>query len=91
MVDSLPFQGLTIQTDRPGKKAPEALTTSIPPLESGAVGTIPKDDQTKLNPIPEEEEELMEQELRMQREEEIYNLYIGQLSLEDSDMDTETH
>ena len=32
----------------------------------------------------------MEQELRMQREEEKYNFYIGQLSLEDSNTDMET-
>ena len=44
LVDSLPFQGLTIQTDGPGEKALEVSTTSIPPLEPGAVGTIPKDD-----------------------------------------------
>ena len=64
--------------------------TLIPPLEHGAVGTIPKDDQTKLNPIPEEEQNLTEQELRMKREEEKYNFYISQLSPEDSNTDTET-
>ena len=40
-VDSLPFQGLTIQTDEPDKKAPEVLTILIPPIEPGAVGTVP--------------------------------------------------
>ena len=89
-VDSLPFHGLTIWTDRPDEKALEVLTTSMPPLELGEVGTIPKDTQMKLTPIPKEEEGLMEQELRMQKEEEKYSFYIGQLSPEDSDMDTET-
>ena len=42
----------------------------IPPVEPGAMGTIPKDDQAKLNPIPKEEGELTVQELRMQKEEE---------------------
>ena len=90
LIDSLPFQGLTIQTDGPDKKTPEVLTTLIPPLELEAVGTIPKDNQTKLNPIPKEEEGLMEQELRMQKEEEKYNFFMGQLSVEDSNIDTET-
>ena len=89
-VDSLPFQGLTIWTDRPDEKAPEVLTILIPPIEPGAVGTIPKDNQVKLNPILKEEEELTEQELRMQKEEEKYNFYISQLRLEDSDTDMET-
>ena len=53
--DSLPFQGQTIQTDGPDKKAPEVSTMLIPPLEPGAVGTIPKDNQMKLNPMPKEE------------------------------------
>ena len=53
-VDSLPFQGLTIWTDKPDKKAPEVLTTLIPPIEPGTMETIPKDDQAKLNPIPKE-------------------------------------
>ena len=65
-VDTLPFQGLTIQTDEPDKKAPEVSTIPIPPTEPEAVRTIPKDDQAKLNLIPEEEGELMEQELWMQ-------------------------
>ena len=70
--------------------APEVLTPLISQLEPGAVGTISKDDQMKLNPIPKEEEGLMEQELRMQKEEENYSFYIGQLSLDDRDMDMET-
>ena len=59
-VDSLPFQGLTIQTDRPDKKALEVSTTLILLLEQGAVGTAPKDGQTELNTVPKEEEELAE-------------------------------
>ena len=90
LVDSLPFQGLTIGTDEPDEKALEVSTIPIPPTEPGAVGTIPKDDQAKLIPIPEEEGEITEQELRMQKEEERYNFYISQLSLEDSNMDMQT-
>ena len=78
LVDSLPFQGMTIKTDGPDEKALEVSTTLIPPLEPGAVGTIQKDVLLKLNAIPKEEEGLMEQELRMQKEEEKYNLYISQ-------------
>ena len=89
-VDSLPFQSLTIWTDEPDKEAPEVSTIPISPIEPGAVGTIPKDDQAKLNPIPKGEGELTKQELRMQKEEEKYNFYISQLSLEDSDTDMET-
>ena len=90
LVDSLPYQGLTIWTDGPDKKAPEVSTISIPPIEPGAVGAIPKDNQAKLNPIPKEEGELTDQELRRQKEEETYNFYISQLSPEDSNMDMET-
>ena len=79
---------LTIWTNEPDEKVPEVLTTSIPPLEPGAVGTIPKDNQMKLNPIPKEEEGLMEQGLRMQKEEN-YSFYIAQLGPEDSDTDTQ--
>ena len=64
-VDFLPFQGLTIQTNRPDDKAPDILTISIPSIDPEAMGTIPKDHQVKLNPIPKEEGELIEQELRM--------------------------
>ena len=87
-VDSIPFNNLMIQTDEPDKKTPEVLTTLIPPLEQGAVGTAPKDGQTKLDTVPKEEEEQAAQELRTQIKEK-YRLYIGQLSLEESDTDTE--
>ena len=76
-----------IQTNRPDKKAPEILTTLIAPLEQGAVGTAPKDSQTKLDAVPKEEDEQAVWELRMQIEEEKHRLYIGQLSQEESDTD----
>ena len=53
------------------------------------MGTPQKESQTKLNTVPQEEEELVEHELRMQIEEEKYKLYIGQLSPEESDTDME--
>ena len=56
-VDSIPFKNLMIQTNGPDKKAPEVSTTPIRPLEQGAVGKAPKNNQTKLNTVPEEEEE----------------------------------
>ena len=90
-VDSIPFKDLMIQADGPDKKALEVSTTPIPPLEQGAVGTAPKDGQTKLDAVPnKEEEEQAAQELRTQIEEENYRLYISQLSLEESDTNTQT-
>ena len=59
------------------QKGTRGLTISIPPIEPGAVGTIPNDDQVKLSPIHKEEGELTKQELRMQKEEEKYNFYIS--------------
>ena len=56
LVGSLPFQGLMIQTDKTDEKALEVSTIPIPPLEQGAVGTAPKDGQTKLDTIPKEED-----------------------------------
>ena len=80
-----------IQTDGLDKKALEVSPTWTPPLEQGAVGIAPKDGQTKLDTVPKEEEEQAVQELRTWIEEEKYRLYIGQLSLEESDTDTETN
>ena len=78
-----------IQTDGLDKKAPEILNTPIALLEQGAVGTAPKDSQTKLGTVAKEEEEQAERELRMWIEEEKYRLYLGQLSLKESNTDTE--
>ena len=89
-VDSIPFKDLMVQTDRPDKKAQEVLTTLILPLEQGAVATASKDGQTKLDAVPEKEEEQVAWELRMWIEEEKYRLYLSQLSLEVSDTDMET-
>ena len=75
-----------IKTDRPDDQAPEVSTTLIPPLEPEAIGTTPKEDS-----ITEVEDKgLMEQEQRLQREEEKYAIYIGQLSPKDSDTDMVT-
>ena len=67
------------------KKVPEVSTTLIPPLKQTAVGTAQKDGQTKLDTVPEEEDETAVQQLRMHIEEAKYKLYIGQLSTEESD------
>ena len=56
-VDSIPFDKLTIQTDRLDKKAPEVSTTLIPLPEQGVVGTAITNGQTKLDVVPKEEEE----------------------------------
>ena len=78
-----------IWTDRLDKKAPEISTTSNSPLEQGAEGTAPKEGQPKLDPIAEEDEKQAEQEIRRHIEEVKYKLYIGQLSTEESDLDTD--
>ena len=85
LVDTLPFQNLMIKTDRPDEKGLAVSTTLIPPLELGAFGTTWKEDG-----ITEVEDEgLMEQKLRLQREEK-YAIYVGQLSPKDSDTNTHT-
>ena len=56
-VDCIPFDKLMIQTDGPDKKALEVSTTPIPLPEQAAVGTAIIDGQTKLDVVPEEEEE----------------------------------
>ena len=66
------------------------MTTSNPPLEQGAEETAKKEGQPKLDPITEEEEKQVEQELRRRIEEAKYKLYVGQLSTEESDLDTDT-
>ena len=86
-VDSIPFHGLMIQTDRVDKKALEISTTVNPLLEQGVEGTAPKEDQPKIDPIVEEEEKQAEQEIRRKIEEVKYKHYVGQLSTEDSDID----
>ena len=88
-VDSIPFHGLTIQTDRLDEKAPENPTTLDPLLEQGTGGTSSKESQPMLDPVVEEEEKQAEQEIREHIEEAKYKLYIGQLSTEESDLDTD--
>ena len=86
-VDSIPFHGLTIRTDRLDEKAPEIPTTLNPLLEQGTEGTSPKEGQPKVDPKAEEEEKQVEQEIRKHIEEAKYKLYKGQLSTEYSDLD----
>ena len=54
------------------------------------MGTTITDGQTKLDIVPEEEEEQVAQELRTWIEEEKYRLYISQISPEESETDMET-
>ena len=71
-VDSICLKDLMIQTDGLDKKVPEVSTTLIPLTKQGAVGTAPKDGQTKLDTIPKEDKEQVAWELRTQIEEEKY-------------------
>ena len=87
-VDSMPFDKLMIQTDGLDKKAMEVSITLIPLPEQGTVGTAITDGQTKLDIVPEEEEEQVAWELRTWIEEK-YRLYLGQLSPEESETDME--
>ena len=90
LVNSIPFHGLTICTDGPDKKAPEVPTATLNPPQAQEAGeTTPKEGQQKLDPIAEEEEKQAEQEIRRNLEEAKYKLYVGQLSMEDSDLDTD--
>ena len=89
-VDSIPFHGLKIWTDGPDKKAPEVSTASNLPLEQGEEGTAPKEGQPKLDAIIEEEEKQAQPDIRRRIEEVKYKLYIGQLSMEESDLDMHT-
>ena len=90
LVGALPFQNLKIEPNNKDKKALEASTTPIPMLEQGAVGTAPKNSISKLDPVPKEQDKTVACELRMQIEEAKYKLYIGQLSTEESNMETGT-
>ena len=58
----------------------------IPMLEEGAVGTVLKTSISKLDMVPEEQDEAAACKLRMQIEEAKYKLYIGKLSTEESNM-----
>ena len=90
LVGALPFQNLKMQPDRKDKKAPEVSTTPIPMLEQGTVGTAPEDSISKLNMVPTEQDETAACKLRLQIEEAKYKLYNGQLSPEESNMETGT-
>ena len=90
LVGSLPFQNLKVRPDKMDKKAPEISTTLIPSLEQGVVGIAPKHGIPKLDMVPKEQDKMVVWELRMQIEEAKYKLYLGQLSTEESDMETET-
>ena len=86
-VDSIPFHGLMIWTDRLDKKALEISTSLNLPSEQGAEGIAQKESQPKLDPIAEEEEKQAAQEIRRKIKEVKYKLYVEQLSMEESDLD----
>ena len=72
--------------DQQDIKALEVSSTLVPPPEPGVIGMVPKDNLKKLDTISEEEEEagLTDHELKLQREEEKYAIYISNLSPEGS-------
>ena len=88
MTDNIPFQKLTIWSDDPDEESPEIMNALIPPLEALAetpvTDTVRSDDSTETH-----YEMLTEQELRLQREDEKYAIYLGILGKEE-DSDTET-
>ena len=103
MADDIPFSKLTIQSDDPGKNPVEVMNALIPSMgaaaetlaadisvaktpeaEASAMDTAKSDNSTKTH-----YEVLSEQELRMQREEEKYVLFIGILG-EEEESNTET-
>ena len=90
-LDDIPFQKMMIETDRPEEKMMEVSHTLVPPSEPQVTGTTPMKDLTKLDGIKEENKGgLMEHELHLHREEEKYALYIGNLSPEESNTESET-
>ena len=70
MVDDIPFQNLTIETDKPEEKTPEVEDTLVPPPEPEASETTPAMGLKKKDGIPDEDERgPTEFELQLQREE----------------------
>ena len=105
MVDDIPLQKLTIQSDDPDENLMEVTNTLIPPLEASVetpVAEIPvaktpeaeasaTDTAKSDNSTETHYKTLSEQELRIQREEEKYALFIDILSKEEeSDTETDT-
>ena len=95
MTDDIPFQKLTISSDDPDEESLEIMGTLIPLLEASADTPVPEapvEDTAKSDDSTETHYEmLMEQELRIQREEEKYAIYIGMLSKEvESNTETDT-
>ena len=96
MADDISFQKLTLQSDDPHKNSLEVMDTLIPLLEAStetpvaeasATDTAKSDDSTKTH-----YKMLSEQELRTQREEEKYAIYISMLSEEEkSNTETDTN
>ena len=88
MADDIPFQKLTIQLDDLDENTMEVTDTlkasvEIPVAEASVTDMAKSDDSTKTH-----YETLLEQELRMQRTEDKYALFIGILS-EEEESDTE--
>ena len=96
ILKELLIQNLDIQEDRQEEqKSPEITNTLVPPSEAAAV--MPMMEKTEKmeemeweNIIEEKEvEELTDQELRLQKDEEEYSIYVAGIS-EEEENDTQT-
>ena len=103
MTDDIPFSKLSIRSDGPGKNPVEVTDTLITPLEAAADIPAIKTPEAETeasatdtvksdNSLDMHYEMLSGQELRMQREEEKYALFISILHTEEeSDTETDTN
>ena len=90
LVDTLPFQKMTIEMNELEDKTLEVSNTLVPLQEKGAIRITLSENVIKLDGTEEANKEgLIEHELHLQREEEKYALYIGILSPEESDIESE--
>ena len=89
MTDDIPFTKLTIQSDDLDEESPEVMDTLIPLPE--LLAGIPATDTARSGDSTEMHYKMLtEQELRLQREEEKYAIYISMLRREE-ESDTETN
>ena len=102
MADDIPFLKLTVRSHSPDKNPAEVTDTLIPPPEVAAdipaIKTPEAETEASATDMAKSDnsinmyyEMLSEQELRMQREEEKYSLFISILGAEEeSDTETDT-
>ena len=79
-----------IQTDQPDNKGTGGHDHTDPTTREGSSGDSPKRWPNKIRHSVQRRKEQAEQELRMWIEEAKYKLYIRQLSMEESNVDTGT-